>query len=396
MTKGNSFAKAVDSLFLTIFDSSESEALYKRIFGKLESAFTNHIIQEYDRSIYALKLITPLQNEPIATNSYSLFHVILSSSFEEEELWAAARLAIYGAYKWDTYLPWVEDPEDVIKCLVHHFAIQAKGEDDIARQPIENSLRAIAYAANKTTLEGLNKFDVTDKLFVAGIRRALEEDRPFQTRKAALFLMPKIQDKWFDDSLEDVMSDEVKDEFCKNWGSAVEGIEHTVDVRRGTCATLFGMLNSEKWRSRIVKDRLKLMMYFSDLPEDTKCFAPCKENAAVLAWLRSRADEAGGENTEETKLWKLWLAILWSDYANLPKDVRDQVLEVTKVVISKAKHDVSFISRIMTAEKKRHQAKLDEHEAASLEDEPERLSVMVEGLNESIKKFAETVGNGEE
>ena len=393
MTKGNSFAEAANPVFLIIFDSSESDALYKRIFHKLELTFTNHVIQEYARSLDALRLITPLQNNPISVASYALFHVILSSPFEEEELWAAARLAINGTYKWDTFLPWVEDPDDIIKCLTRHFAIQAKGEDDIARQPIEDSLRALAYGSNKTTLEGLKKFDLTDKLFVNGIRKALAEDRPFQTRKAALFLMPIIQDKWFDDSLEDVMSDEVKDEFCKNWGSAIKGIDGTMDVRKATCTTLFGMLNSEKWRSHIVKDTLELMMYFSCLPEDTKPFTRCKENASVLPWLRSRANEAGEEGTEETGLWKLWLAILWSDYANLPKDIRDQVLEVTKVVISKARHDVNFISRIMTTEQKKYQAELDGHEAVSLGDEPERLRARLEGLNESIEKFAEAVGD---
>lgn len=333
-------------------------------------------------------MITPLQDNAVATNSYSLLHVILSSSLEKEELWAAARLAIDGAYKWDTFLPWVEDPEDIIKCLVHHFAIQAKGEDDIARQPIENTLRAIAYASNRATLEGLEKFDFTDKLFVDGIRKAVEEDRPFEMRKAALFFMPIIQDKWFDDSLEDVMSDEEKAEFCKNWSSAVDGIEHTDDVKRAVCATLFGMLNSEKWRPHIVKEKLRLIEYFADLPDDSKHFIACKENPSVLPWLRSGANGTG-EGVERTKLW---LAILWSDYANLSQGVKDQVLEITKVVISKARHDVGFISRIMLAEKERYQVKLDGHQAVSLEDEPEKLRARVEGLSESIEKFDEFVG----
>ena len=378
--------------FLIVFDSSENEALCTRIFSKLESVFTNHVTQEYARSLEVLRLIAPLQNEIITTKSYSLFRAILSSSIEKEELWAAARLAVHGSFKWDKFLPWVEDPDDVIKCLTHHFAIQAEGEDDVAKQPIEDILRAISYASNETTLEGLKKFDFTDKLFFGGIRKALEEDRPFETRKAALFFMPKIQDKLFDDSLEDVIPDEVKVEFCKSWASAVDGIEHTEDVKKVTSGALFGMMNSKRWRSHIVKGSLKLMGYFAYLPDDAKCFATCKKNASVLPWLRSRADEAGGEGTEESKLWRLWLAILWSDYASLPKDIRDQVLEVTKVVISKGRHDVNFISRIMAVEKERYQTELDGHEAASLDDEPERLRARLEGLKESTEKFEEVVG----
>jgi len=76
----------------------------------------------------------------------------------------------------------------------------------------------------------------------------------------------------------------------------------------------------------------------------------------------------------------------------LPKNVRDQVLEVTKAVISEVRHGVNFISRITAAEKERSQAELGKHEATSLEDEPERLRAKVEGLNEGIEKFTEAVG----
>jgi len=340
-----------------------------------------------------MRLIAPLGNDSIAQGCYDLFHIILSSSFEKEKIWEAARFVVHGAYNWDRYLPWVEDPNDVIKFLAYHFAIQAKGEDNVAAQPIEDVLRAVAYASNEATLEGLKEFDYTNKLFVGGIRKALEEDRSFQTRKAALFLIPIIQDKWFDDSLEEVMSEEEKGEFCKNWGSAVDGIEHTTDVKKATCETFFAMLNSKKWRPRIVKDKLELMEYFTDLPDNSKSFTACKKNDSVLPWLRSAGvEEAGKEGTGETKLWKLWVAILWSDYTNLPEGVRDQVLEATKSVISKVRHDVSFISRIMAAEGERYQTKLSEHEVWSLEDEAERLRAKVEEMNEGIEKFEEVVG----
>ena len=278
-------------MFLIIFDSSGGVALCTRIFDKLESTFVGHVVREHARFLDAIRLIAPLPSTTIALSSYDLFHIILSSSFEKEESRAAARFAIHGAYKWDNFLPWVEDPDDIIKFLAHHFAIQAKGEDDIAIQPIEDVLRAVAYASNETTLEGFRKLDHTDKLFVDGARKAFEEDRPFQTHKAALFFMSAIQDKRFDDSLEDIMSDGEKDEFCKNWGSAVDEIEHTVEVKKTSCTTLFAMLNSERWRSHLVKDKLKLMECFTELPEDSKYFTACEKNASVLPWLRFRADE---------------------------------------------------------------------------------------------------------
>jgi len=250
-------------------------------------------------------------------------------------------------------------------------------------------LKAVAHASDETALEGLRDLDHTYKLFVDGVRKAFEEGRPFQTRKAAFYVMPVIQDKWFDDSLGDIMSGGEKDEFCKNWGSAVDGIEHTAEVKKASYTTLFAILNSKRWRSHVVKDKLKLMECFTELPEDSKYFTACKKNASVLPWLGSRADEGGEEGTKEPKLW---LAILWLDYANLPKNVMDQVSEATKVVISKARHDVNFISRIMAAEKERSQAELDKHEATSLEDKAERLRAKLKSLNESIERFADVVG----
>jgi len=141
-----------------------------------------------------------------------------------------------------------------------------------------------------------------------------------------------------------------------------------------------------------VKDKFKLMEYFTDLPHDARSLVACKMNPSVLSWLQSRVDEAGEESTEGAKSWKLWLAILWLDYSNLPKNVRDQVLEATKKIVSKARHQASFISCIMATEKGRYQQNLDEHKAWSLEGEAERLRARVNDLDENIGKFAEVVG----
>ena len=377
---------------LTIPNSSEIQALYVRIFSKLESTFSNHVVREYSRSVDAMRLVALLGNKEIAQGCYSLFHVVLSSSFDEGEIWAAARLAGHGAYKWDQYLPWVNNPDDALKFLLYHFAIQAEGGDDVAMQPIEDMLRAIAYASNDKTLEGFKKFDFTDKVFVGGIRKAVGKDRPFQTRKATLFLLPMVQDKWFDDSLEDVMSDEEKNEFSRDWGSIVDGIQHVLDVKKAACATFYAMLNSKRWRSHIAKDKFKLIVYFAEIPDNSKHFMACKKNASVFPWLLSRVEEAGSGGAEATNMWKMWLAILWSDYASLSKEVKNQVLEVTKVVTSKAKPDITFVSGILAMEKENYRVKLGGYAALSLEDEAERLRARVEDINESIERFEELVG----
>jgi len=345
-----------------------------------------------------MRLIAPVEDNTVCQSSYSLFRVILASSFDKEDIWKASRFAVHGAYKWDRFLPWVQDPNDLLKFLAHHFTIQAKGENEVSAEPIQDTLRALAYASGEVTIEALKKFDPTDKPFVDGIRKTFENDRPFQTRKAVLFLMPIIQDRWFDDSLEeDVISDGQKTDFCKNWASAVDGIEHTYDVKKATSSTLFAMMNSRKWRSHIAEDKWKLMEWFTVLPEESKPFNACKKNPEILPWLKSKAeDPTEGEGKDSSKanqgLMKLWLAILWLDYVNLPEAVRDQVLETTKVVISKVRHDVNFIRVVMEAEKERYQMELKDYPLWSIDDKATMLRTRVDTLNGSMEKFLEVIG----
>ena len=378
--------------------SSEIQDLLGKIYSKLESTFKNHVVQEFDRACDAMKLIATVEDNTVCQSSYSLFRVILASPFDKEDIWRASRFAVHGAYKWDRFLPWVQDPGDLLKFLSHHFEIQAKGEGEIAGEPIQDTLRALAYASGEATVEALKKFDLTQKWFIDGLQKAFENDRQFQTRKAALFLMPIFQDRWFDDSLrEDVVSDDLKSKFCKNWASAVDGIEHTHDVRKATGSTLFSMLNSNKWRPHIVEDKLKLMEWFTILPEGSKPFNACKKNPEILPWLQSKAEnptEGEGKNSAKANqgLMKLWLAILWLDYVNLPEAVRDQVLEMTNVVISKVRHDVNFITVVMEAEKERYQTELKEYPLWSIDDKATALRTKVENLNSNMEKFLAVVG----
>jgi len=133
------------------------------------------------------------------------------------------------------------------------------------------------------------------------------------------------------------------------------------------------------------------MEYFTNLPDDSEAFVASKENVSIFPWLRSGTGEPG-DGKERSKFWKLCFAVLWLDYTDLPRSVKAQVLEVTEAVISKTRYDVNFVSRIMLAEKEKYQTKLDDHEAVSLDDEPENWRARVETLTESIGKFDQVVG----
>jgi len=148
---------------------------------------------EIDRALQAMELLAPFPNNEIAQKSHGLFRVIMdapvSIAFTTKKKWTAARLTMDGAYNWDKFLPWVGNPSHILAFLNHHFDLITKGDGNW-EIPIQNCLRALAYASGADTVEALTKFDPTKPLFVRGICYAYQDDRPFQLRKAALFLLP--------------------------------------------------------------------------------------------------------------------------------------------------------------------------------------------------------------
>jgi len=65
-----------------------------------------------------------------------------------------------GAYNWDKFLPWVEDPSHMLAFLNHHFEL-ATTSDESWEVPIQKTLRALAYASGPTTIDAVSKFDPT-------------------------------------------------------------------------------------------------------------------------------------------------------------------------------------------------------------------------------------------
>jgi len=65
---------------------------------------------------------------------------------------------------------------------------------------------------------------------------------------------------------------------------------------------------------------------------------------------------------------------------------------MTKVVISKARHDVNFVTVVMDAEKERYQTELKEYPLWSIDDKATALRTRVDNLKSSMEKFSETVG----
>ena len=185
-------------------------------------------------------LIAPLSENHLASRSYSLFHVAiqapLTDPHTEMERLQATRIAMHGAYKWDTFFPCAEDPQDFLAFLTYRFYIAIQGGENQDGW-IQNALRALAYVSSDVT-EALKTFNPTESSFVQGICHVFQDDKPFQLCKAALFLLPLVGDRWFNTPDPILEPDQMKG-LCEDWASAVDGIELTSDLQKATLSVFF-------------------------------------------------------------------------------------------------------------------------------------------------------------
>ena len=302
-----------------------------------------------------MELVAPFPDNQIAQKSYELFHVIMdatiSAAFTTEKKWAAARLMMDGAYNWDKFLPWVGDPSHMLAFLTHHFELVATSDEDWG-VPIQNALRALAYASDATTIDALSKFDPTQPLFVRGIRHVFEDARPFQLRKAALFFLPLIADRWSNAPEPFMNADEMR-QFCIDWSSSVDAIEHTFDVQRATLAALLSMINSPSWRPHLEPKTWKLLEYFTSVPDDSQPLRRCIDNPDLMDAIR---------DVDSPPAMVLWLAILWLKYTELIPVVKEKLEAATKEVVQGSrKTDLDMYLSVMDSELKKAEEGLKEH-----------------------------------
>ena len=336
-----------------------------------------NLTDEIDRALEAMELIAPLSENDIAQKSYHLFHIIMqapiSPVYTQEKKWDASRLAMHGAYKWDKFLPWVEDPQDILTFLDHHFDLATRGGEN-QDEPIQNALRALAYAAGHVTIEALKHFDPTEPSFVRGICYVFQDNKPFQLRKAALFFLPFISDRWFN-SPHLIMEPDQMRSLCVDWASAVDGIEHTTDVQRATLVVLFGMINSSHWRPHIVMEKWKLLEYFTLVSDDCQPLRRCIDNLALMDAIK---------NVENPAAMVLWLEILWLKYKELIPQVQEQMEMVTREVAQgRRRTDLDMYLSAMDSELRKAENALTEHNIWSTDPVAIALRTKIDNLQQA-------------
>jgi len=299
------------------FSSSLIDYQTDRIYTELNWVFGHPTPNDICR---ALDVICLLSNHVPPSENYDLFHKVMQASITEansEKKWEASRLTLHSVYKGDKFAPRVEDPENILTFLSHHFELaiaHCQNQD----KPIQNALRALVTGS--VTTGALEDFDPTAPSFIRGICHAFQGNRPDELRKVALLFLPLISDRWFNTYSLPTNSIQM-DNFCKDWASAVDGNDLTDDVKTAALTALLGMINSSDWRPRIAREKWKLLEHFTLLPDDSQPLRRCLDNSELMDAIANVDNPVG---------ITFWLEILWSKCTELPPAVREQLETVTK------------------------------------------------------------------
>lgn len=309
------------------YHSKGADGIIDAIYKRLVDTFWNPATaDEIDRALEAMKLIDPLIEDNVASQSSYLFHIVMQSpvlpSFPEKK-WEISRLAMRGAYKWSGPLPPVEDLPDILTFLEHHFG-SATRDGQNQEEPIQHAFCALGFASGPASIEALERFDVTVPWLIRCIHYALQGERPSRLRMAALSFLPFVGDRWFNAPNPITSPDQIRD-LCVDWASAVDGdIEATDGPPPSTLAVLFGMVNSPHWRPHIVKEKWKLLEHFTLVPDDSQPLRKCIDNPELMDTIR---------NEEGPATMAAWLAILWYKHEELIPQVREKLERIMMEVV---------------------------------------------------------------
>jgi hypothetical protein len=217
--------------------------------------------------------------------------------------------------------PAVRFNKDILKFLNHHFDLVI-GSSQNQHQPIQDALRALAYTSGPVAIEVLKRIDPTEPSFIHGLCYAFQGDKPFELRKAALFFLPLISDRWLN-TPHPIMEHHQMRSLCVDWASTVDDVEHTCEIQVATVAVLVEMISSSHWRPYIVTDKWIWLQYFTSLPDDSEPLWRCIDNPELMGVIRGVKNPCA---------MQLWLSVLWVKYTELIPQVQEQLETATKEI----------------------------------------------------------------
>lgn len=328
---------------------------------------------DIENGLRALELFSPLCLHPVADECQVLFDAVMQSTHLTGEIkWKAARLALHGAYKWDSYMPWLNDAKDVITFFEHTLEFPfVEEEQDMA---LETTYRALAYASKR---EMLNRYDMKKWLIVDGTVAAFTHEKPFQLWKAILFFIDGIGEQWFNSGVE-VMNEQKRRELIQKLADNMEHIEPTVDVLCAILGILLGMADSPLWRPHLPIRLWSVVGSFPALPETTPSFVRCRNNPDVIDGLLEY---------EEKSVVKFWMGILWRYWVDLRPEVQARLAEVTKAVVGPGAEDCALISAAITGTHQQLSQRMGRFQPWSIEEEALTCRARLEKLERGRLKL---------
>jgi hypothetical protein len=166
--------------------------------------------------------------------------------------------------------------------------------------------------------------DLADSL-VRNIQYAFQDDRPPNLRKTVFLFLPLICGQWFRTDLL-TMNSERMERFCVDWVSAVDCVEQTPAVKTAALTILLEMIDSPHWRPHIVPEKFALLEDLKSVPDDFQSLRSCINNPDLMDTIK---------NVENPMAIVHWVMVLWSRYAELGCEVREQLEAVTKEIVRK-------------------------------------------------------------
>ena len=275
-----------------------------------------------------------------------------------DQHWAAARLAIHGAFQEGVAVKpsRMGELKEIFKFLEYHLGLQGAGEDH--GSAIRFALGGIlAKSRNRRSdplvVKCVKKFDCAGPSFVGGVRSILRPGNHITLRGRAVGLIALIFDQWFDSPVP-LMEPEEMSEFCEHLAVfAIDDVTHAPHVQRRGVTILFGMLRSSEWREHIVTRFWSMLAYCAMADEEQESFKWCLRNAIeLLEFTRGLVDGEG---------LKWWYGALWFHYDKLDTTVRDEVERIARdMSLGDGLSDLNLYHNLIEQEVVRTRQEVDE------------------------------------
>jgi len=262
-----------------------------------------------------------------------------------------------GAVDWDTSLPPVGEPREILDFLKYRLVTHGSGI--VQDRPTERVFCALAFSADEEVWRrSLQIVDFSQPLFVTGLCDALRPDASYLLRRSAVLILSYLDEQLFRTDWRILPSPDDAKALVLDWSFAV-----VVALERKS------------------KDHLKMSVVttlFSFMDEVSDPFYRCLRNPDILPCLK-------GTNREMSILWVL---IQWANYFHLTEDVKTRLESATLEVWARGRRGdpAAFVSTV-SKEISRLDREIQAHDQGSFGARVVTLRTRLEDLQEARKRL---------